>query len=302
VTTLPGRRTKRLPVFGVVGAGRAGGALAVGFRDAGYSVAAISSRDRGDAERLAQLVAATPVGSAGDVAERCDIVVLAVPDPAIAEVAGEIAAAGTALAGHGVVHCSARLTARELELAATAGADTGVLHPLQALAGTESAPLLRGAAFRVEATGRLRGQLDSLVSALGGFTIEVPEADLDLYHAAAVLAGNAPLALLARAATLLESTGVPPDSSRRAVAALMVGAATNAGARPIADALTGPVARGDADALERHMAALAADPAAQELYRLLVLDLLALRPDDVASGSPLLEVLRPRPATPRQVA
>jgi predicted short-subunit dehydrogenase-like oxidoreductase (DUF2520 family) len=181
-------------------------------------------------------------------------------------VAASIAASGVSLRGRGVVHLGARFSPEIIASLRVTGADVGVLHPLQALAGPDSASLLEGAYFRIDAGGLLRQRLLGLVSALHATELEIDPAQAPLYHAAAVLAGNAPLALLAEATRLLEAAGVSPEVAHAALAALLEGAAHNARRAGAAAALTGPVARGDQDAIAAHLDALAAYPEARDLY------------------------------------
>jgi len=81
-----------------------------------------------------------------------------------------------------------------------------------------------------------------------------------------VLAGNAPLALLAESVRLLEAAGVSREDAHAALAALLEGAARNARRAGPASALTGPVARGDRAAIGAHLDALAPFPEARDLY------------------------------------
>ncbi len=258
------------PVLAFVGAGRAGSALATAFAAAGLAVAAVSSRDPNDARALAAALGARPVPGAVEAAMAAEVTFLTVSDAEITRLAATIAASGAALSGRTVVHCSARLGLAPLRALPSSGAGIGVLHPLQALAGAASAPLLRGASFRVEAgTVRVGLELEGLVTALGGTVLDIAPEARDLYHAAAVLAGNAPLALLETATRLLEDAGVDRDTARAALAALLHGAAVNAVRDGPAQALTGPVARGDWEAVEAHLAALAPHPRARDVYQVM---------------------------------
>jgi len=267
----------RRPSIALVGAGRAGGALAVALHERGYEITAVASRDGADSKTLASLVGASAVPTALAAAIAADLVILAVPDTELVRVAATIAASGMALTRHAFIHCSARLSSRPLTSLRICGAEIGVMHPLQALTGVDSARSLVGASLRVEATGRLRAWLDGIVAALHGDVMEIPEDALDQYHAAAVLAGNAPLALLARATALLRDIGVSDEVAHRGLAALLEGAAINARRSGPGAALTGPVARGDADAVTRHLRALEHDPQSRELYRVLAQQMVELR-------------------------
>ncbi len=254
------------PTLAIVGAGRAGSALAIAAHEAGYRVAAVASRRGEMAARLAETVGARAVATPLAAVAAADLSLLAVPDGAISMVAASIAASGVSLRGRGVVHLGARFGPEIIASLRISGAEVGVLHPLQALAGPDSASLLEGAYFRIDAGGLLRRRLLGLVSALHATELEIDPAQAALYHAAAVLAGNAPLALLAEATRLLEAAGVSPEVAHAALAALLEGAAHNARRAGPAAALTGPVARGDHDAIAAHLDALATYPEARDLY------------------------------------
>jgi predicted short-subunit dehydrogenase-like oxidoreductase (DUF2520 family) len=150
------------------------------------------------------------------------------------------------------------------------------MHPLQALADAESAGQLRGTFFAVESDPALRPVLLRFVADVGGNAFPAPAGERSLYHAAAVLAGNAPLALLARATSLLEGAGVDPAVAGDALAALLEGAARNARRLGARKALTGPVVRDDATTVRRHLEVLAGDPGALRLYRLMAEETLAV--------------------------
>jgi predicted short-subunit dehydrogenase-like oxidoreductase (DUF2520 family) len=254
------------PTLAIVGAGRAGSALAIAAHDAGYRVASVASRRGEIARRLAGTVGAEAAATPLEAATSADLTLLAVPDGAISSVSEGIAAGGISLQGRGVVHLGARFGPDVIAPLRRVGAEVGVLHPLQALAGPDSAALLHGASFRVDATGTLRVWLLDFVAALGAKPLEIDPAQAALYHAAAVLAGNAPLALLAEATRLLEAAGASRDAAHEALAALLEGAAHNARRAGPAAALTGPVARGDSDAISAHLEALAPYPEARDLY------------------------------------
>jgi predicted short-subunit dehydrogenase-like oxidoreductase (DUF2520 family) len=264
------------PALAFIGAGRAGSALATALHDAGHTIAAVHSRTQAHAAALAEATCAVVTASAAAAMRLADITFATVPDAEIGRVAATIAASGETFPGRALVHCSATQGPDALAAVRSTGAAYGAFHPLQALAGARSAPLLRGSSFAVEADEPLRRALEGLVVDLGGHVLDLPASGRALYHAAAVLAGNAPLALLARATVLLEEAGIARDDAHRALAALLSGAASNAAAGGAAAALTGPVVRGDADTVARHLDVLSADPNTRELYRRLSLEALAL--------------------------
>ena len=259
-----------------VGAGRAAGALAMASVTAGYQVVAVASRDPAHAADLAGRVGARAVPSALTAMRTAEITFLTVPDSAVSAVAASVAASGATLHGRGVVHCSASLGVDTVAALRVTAAVVGSLHPLQALAGTGSAPLLRGSLMAIDADLALRTPLRRLVLDLGGLPVALPAGARALYHAAAVLAGNATLALLATATELLEAAGLDPMTAEEGLLALMEGAIANVRQAGPRAALTGPVARGDVATVAAHLAALAGRPDVEALYRAVAREIVRL--------------------------
>ena len=246
------------PSIGVIGPGRLGASLAAALTAAGYHVARAAGRDREAARSLAR---------------ECDIVFLTVPDARIEPVC----AALPWHAGQSAVHCSGALGLDVLAPAAEAGAATGCFHPVQSFPSRQPEPeRFRGIVCGVEAGGELGTVLERLAHDLGATTVRLEGVDRALYHAAAVFASNAVVALAAAAERTWALAGLPPATAHAALSPLLLGAASNVAALGTVTALTGPVARGDVATVERHLRALAADPALLDLYRRLGAELLAL--------------------------
>src|SRR5690606_30326517 len=125
------------------------------------------------------------------------VVVLAVPDDALPEIALALAARGPAPPGCSALHTSGALGADPLEPLHAAGYPVGTLHPRQALADPFSgAERLPGSAFAVAGEPPALAVARRLVSQLGGTTLSVPTSRRPVYHAAAVLASNYLVVLL----------------------------------------------------------------------------------------------------------
>lgn len=215
------------PRVRIVGAGRAGRSFATALAAVGWRVDLVHHDDPGSAS-----------------GPRPDLVLLCVPDDAVAEVAA------TLTPDHEVVvaHCAGSLGLDVLAVHPRAAS----LHPLVALADpVAGAERLRGAWFGVAGDElALR-----VVHDLGGRAVVVSDADRATYHAAAVVASNHLVALMGQVERLATSVGVPLE----AYLDLAVGALANVVATDPASALTGPVARGDWATVRRHLEALPSD-------------------------------------------
>jgi predicted short-subunit dehydrogenase-like oxidoreductase (DUF2520 family) len=224
-----------------------------------------------------------------------DVVFLAVSDPAVEPLCRRIA--GLLRPGQLVVHCAGALDLDVLASAREAGARTGSLHPLRAIPRGSGAGTLRDAAAGIGAgDASAREALNELARALGMSPIPVSGEARPLYHAAAVLSAAGQVALFSRAVKVFQdATGAPEPLARSALLPLAQGALAQLEQHDPGDALTGPVARGDAATISAHRAAL--DEATLPLYDELTRAMLELRP------SPEIEaVLRTRPAEARSAA
>lgn len=251
----------------IAGAGRMGQALGRLLRERGESIAAVASRS---ADRAAQ--AAAFVGGGARAVSYVELprvsrrILIAVPDDAIAQIAGTLAVAG--MHGGVVLHTCGVRGPEVLAPLADAGAACGTLHPLQTVANPEEGVrVLAGSAFAVDGDASAVHWAEHLVRQLDGLVLRIPAGSRPLYHAAAVMASNYLIAMFGTAVMLMREAGVDEASARRALAPLALTSIENAARLGPAAALTGPISRGDADTVRSHLEALADVPAAANLYR-----------------------------------
>lgn len=193
------------------------------------------------------------------------------PDSAVAELAVKLAAQDVP-ARVSFVHCSGALGLDALA-ALRATNQVGSFHPLQSFPAPRPPDAFRGITVGVDAsTAALLRRLEALARRIGGRPKRVDDSSRALYHAAAVFASNYVIASVAEAVRVLEAAGWTGDEAERALVPLVEGVAANLRARGVVGALTGPVRRGDAETVGRHLRALAAvpgEPNLEALYRML---------------------------------
>ena len=274
----------------LLGAGGAGSALGVGLAAAGIAVTAVWSRRF---ERAQQLAARLPGAHAvGDPQQACDrgaLVVLAVPDSAIAPLCAQL----RWRPGQAVIHLAGAYGRELLAPAARAGAETGAFHPLQTFAGAADPAAWQGVGIAIDADPPLADELVWLARQLGAEPFLLDPAQRPLYHAAAAIAANGFVALVGTAAELLgRAAGLERARAVRHLLPLVRGVLRNLEQLGLPQALTGPVARADRATLERHVAALAqAAPEWQTLYRELCRAMLPLARERAAGDSERLAAL-----------
>jgi len=213
----------------VVGAGRVGSAVA---------------------SRLAERVKTRTTGRELDVGD-ADLVLLCVPDRAIAEVAGAIRP------GPWVAHTSGACRLGELDPHERRFS----LHPLQTFTHARGPEQLEGAWAAVSGEGREAVAAGfELARLLGLEPFELDDEERPAYHAGAAIASNYLVTIHWAAAELFRAAGAPPE----ALEPLMRRTIENG------FELTGPIARGDWETVERHLAEIRARrPQLEPMYRAL---------------------------------
>jgi predicted short-subunit dehydrogenase-like oxidoreductase (DUF2520 family) len=245
-----------------------GQALGRLLRERGESIAAVASRTPELAAEAAAFVGGEArAATFAELREHAARVVIAVPDDAIAGVARVLAGAG--MRSGIALHTSGAHGPEALAPLAEAGVACGTLHPLQTVANPEEGVrALPGAAFAIDGTPEAAAWAAHLVAVLGGTPLQVPSAGRPLYHAAAVITSNYLMALIATAVMLMGEAGVEEATARRALEPLARTSLENVFRLRPEEALTGPIARGDALTVRGHLAALAGVAGAVEnLYR-----------------------------------
>lgn len=252
VTTLQGRPA-RFDV-GIVGAGRVGATLGAALARAGHRVTGVTAVSEASLSRAEMMLPTVPVRTVPEVVGGAHLVVLAVPDDALAELIAGLAATETFTPGQLVMHTSGAHGVTVFEPAARAQIMPLALHPVMTFTGT---PLdldrLHDCCFGVTTVDLARPLAEALVIEMGGEPVWVPEHQRVAYHAALAHGANHLVTLVAQSMQLLEAAGVQQPA--RMLEPLLTAALANSLQQGDA-ALTGPVARGDAGTVAEHVAML----------------------------------------------
>jgi predicted short-subunit dehydrogenase-like oxidoreductase (DUF2520 family) len=254
------------PTVGIVGAGRVGAALGAALRGAGYPVVAASGLSAASLARMRELLAGVDRLPPDEVARAAGLLLLTVPDDALAGLVDGLAAAGSIRPGHIVVHTSGAHGVEVLAAAVAAGAMPMALHPAMTFTGTAvDLDRLAGVSWGVTVPDDQRGVTGEIAAAkimaarivadLGGTVEWVAEQSRPLYHAALVHGANHLVTLVNEAMDRLRDAGVRHPEL---VLQPLLGAALDNTLRHGDAALTGPVSRGDAGTVAKHVAVLQA--------------------------------------------
>ena len=195
------------------------------------------------------------------------IVVLAVRDRDLEPLAVRLRDARVVPREAVVVHVSGALGPEPLAALRASCGGVGQMHPMMSFASPRSTPSLARGNVRVAGDRVAVTRAAALARALGMTPRPLKGLDPALYHAAAGLVANGAAALGALGAELLERAGVPGSIAPRMLGPLLRSVADNVEMMGFPDALTGPVRRGDAAGIDRHLAVLRAKlPSAVPFY------------------------------------
>jgi len=223
---------------------------------AGHRVVAASGISQASLRRIAASLPDVPVLRPEQVVEQADLVLLTVPDDVLAGLVAGFAATEVPMEGRLMVHASGRHGLAVLDPVVAKGALPLALHPVMTFTGQrEDVAKMAGISFGVTAPAALRPVAEVLVVEMGGEPVFIEEDKRDLYHAALASAANYLVTLVATATDMLGAVGVADPAAM--LGPLLAASLENSLALGSA-ALTGPVARGDAETVAAHIAAIKA--------------------------------------------
>lgn len=269
--------------FHIIGAGHVGRTFAAVLSQSGrWQPVAMVSR-RGMAA-LADCKSAGVVPRIGDLPP-ADVILVCTPDNVLEEAAANIARLAWLSPETVVVHFSGAKTIGVLDAVVKCGATVGSLHPVFAFADVEkSIRSLRGSLCALEAgSEKAMAVLHDLADAAGLKAFVLPSEHKARYHAALSAASNFSVTLAAFAQNLLGPLDLPEHLTRDLICGLMRQSIGNLSGQPAAEALTGPIVRGDDSTVAAHLQTL--NDEEQTLYRTLAsatLELAAPRLDGLS--------------------
>jgi predicted short-subunit dehydrogenase-like oxidoreductase (DUF2520 family) len=282
---------KRKPTVAIVGAGSLATFLAVALNDAGFTITEIIARDKPRSRRHARALAGK-VGAqtvtAHSAALDATLLWFCVPDREIRGAASALAgnlAARVAAHRNGRVpnrapskvpnkvsskirfafHSSGALLSRELGPLRKAGIAVASIHPLMTfVAGTHSS--LTGVPFAVEGDRAAMQVARRIIRKLGGESFSLPAARKAAYHAWATLTSPLLLAFLGTLEEAARAAGFTRKDARRKSLPIIMQTLANYSRLGPAPSFSGPLVRGDAETVARHLAVLKKHPGPREVY------------------------------------
>lgn len=247
-----------MKTINVIGTGRVGRTLGRLWRQQEvFTVQDLLARDPGGTQEAAGFVGAGRAVAGLREMRPADVWLLAPPDSRIAECVDALAASGLVRPGDIVFHCSGALASGVLAAASASGAHAASVHPLKTFADpAEAARTFAGTWCTVEGARAALDVLRPAFERIGGQIVAIDPQAKTLYHAASVMVCNYLTALLECGLRATDAAGIPRATAQAMLAPLVRETLANVFRLGPVGALTGPIARGDADVVERQLAAL----------------------------------------------
>lgn len=259
---LPAMASK--PRIAIVGPGRLGSALALELNRAGYRIVEMVARRRGGkSRRLARKLRARESVPESAVLD-ADLVWFCVPDR-------EVAAAARALAskvnwrGKTAFHSSGALASTELDVLRKRGAKAAAVHPMMTFVHG-AAPPLKGVPFSVEGDAAAVRVAQAVVRDLGGETFKIHAKNKAAYHAWGAFVSPLLVALLMSAEQVARVAGLKSAQARTRMLPILRQTIENYGRLGPTGAMSGPLVRGDAEIVRKHLKVLKKIPEARDAY------------------------------------
>lgn len=241
--------------FGIIGAGVVGTTFATLLdKTGGYECIGVNTRSNRSYERFYSYLPTKHL-RLDELAQIADILFITTQDGSIQEVASRLTIEQPSKPGQVWVHCSGSL--RSQIMCQNPELDVGYLsvHPLQAFANIDSAlGLMKGTHFGIEGDCQQTEELGgTLVKVLGGIPHKIDPIQKTLYHAGAVVASNYLVSLVSLAVRLFEKAGINKVDALESLLPLIGGSYHNIAKVGLPLALTGPIARGDIEVVNKHL-------------------------------------------------
>ncbi len=254
--------------IGFIGAGKAGCSLSGYLKGSSVTISGFCSKTYAHAKRAADDTLSVAFSDLKQLISISDIIFITTPDSMISKVWEEIralAADKVQITGKIFCHCSGSRSSLIFEHIQELGAFRCAAHPMRAISSRDTD--LTGTFFTLDGDEEAVSVIGELLKNKGNPVSIIDSACKVKYHMASSAASNLMVALADLAVEALAECGFSSQRALEMLTPLMMGNMENICTKGTAEALTGPVERGDCDTVQKHLSQLSGED--KEIYRLL---------------------------------
>lgn len=241
---------------GFIGAGKVGFSLGKYLSMHGIEISGYCSRSAASAKEAAEFTQSRYYTDIEEITKDSDTLFITAPDGAIGEIWDDMR--NLPIRDKNICHCSGSIPSTVFFDAESRGAYRYSVHPLYAVSSRyNSWHELENAYFTIEGSSAHLPRLRSVFENAGNRVVVIEPGCKTLYHAAAVMVSNQIAALADMGTVLLRKCGFSREEAEAALAPLIADNAAKVAEKGAAEALTGPVERGDEMTVAKHLRVLA---------------------------------------------
>lgn len=253
-----------------VGAGKVGTSLGIYFKENGLNIGGYFSRTAESAKRASTLTHSTAYSNLECLVNNNQIIWITTPDDSIEKVAEQILELnikGTKT----FIHASGSLTSDALGCLEKKGHRICSAHPLLAFSDIAKAvSALKDTAFFIEGQTNALTEIKKILAETGNSYHIIDKKSKPAYHAAAAVLSNYLVTLVYASNQLFDLVGIDERTLGDASLVLVKSVLDNLQGKTPAEALTGPIKRGDAETVKKHLEVLEQNlPELTELYKVM---------------------------------
>ena len=241
--------------IGIIGAGKVGTTLGKYLSIHGKNVTGFYSRTHESADEAATFAETETYSSLCKLVEASDVIFITTPDGVIPQVWGELLHQD--ISNRIICHFSGSLSSHVFSGREEAGASGISMHPMYAFSDKfHSYEQFHTAYLTLEGDPEAVAVMKPMWEAIGHHVLTLKAEDKIKYHAAAAMASNEMLGLMQASLDILSECGFSEKDSMALLTPLVQGNIASMLEKGCVNALTGPVERGDAQTVRKHLQAL----------------------------------------------
>ena len=241
--------------IGIIGAGKVGTTLGKYLSIHGKNVTGFYSRTHESADEAATFAETETYSSLCKLVEKSDVIFITTPDGVIPQVWGDLLHQD--ISNRIICHFSGSLSSHVFSGREEAGASGISMHPMYAFSDKfHSYEQFHTAYLTLEGDPEAVAVMKPMWEAIGHHVLTLKAEDKIKYHAAAAMASNEMLGLMQASLDILSECGFSEKDSMALLTPLVQGNIASMLEKGCVNALTGPVERGDAQTVRKHLQAL----------------------------------------------
>lgn len=241
--------------IGIIGAGKVGTTLGKYLSIHGKNVTGFYSRTHESADEAATFAETETYSSLCKLVEKSDVIFITTPDGVIHQVWGDLLHQD--ISNRIICHFSGSLSSHVFSGREEAGASGISMHPMYAFSDKfHSYEQFHTAYLTLEGDPEAVAVMKPMWEAIGHHVLTLKAEDKIKYHAAAAMASNEMLGLMQASLDILSECGFSEKDSMALLTPLVQGNIASMLEKGCVNALTGPVERGDAQTVRKHLQAL----------------------------------------------